>query len=733
LLAIISLPAVAQSTDRKDSTDKKDATGKTVSKDSVRTLKTVTVTASRPLIERQIDKTVVNVAQSITSEGSTVLELMQKLPGVQMGSDGQITMNGKGGVNVYIDGKPSYLSSGDLASLLGGMPASNIQKIEIMSNPSSKYDAAGTGGIINIVRKKNRKEGWNGSVNGSFGQAFYERYNGGFTLSYKNEKYNLFINNSYTFSKSLFNRTVDSHILNADNSPLTEQVSGNDAISTGRNYRPTIGLDLYLSRRTTLTFSGTAGFGSSDNRTLSGMDILDSAGNKINRLDFTSGLKDHPINYSASLQLTHQLDTAGKTFTIDLDHADYRNYPTQGNQSVLNDPHDNFISETDVLLVQRRKLDIYAAAASYTRPLNNKGSLEMGIKSSYVDAHNDNTYYDQAGGQNIIDAAQSDYSINSENINAAYLNLSSNWRKLVIQAGLRAERTITRGRQILTDQHLGQDYTQLFPTLFFDYPVNDNYGLNMRLGRRTERAAYSEMVPFRRPQTATLFFQGNPDLRPQTSWHGELTWSLRKVFSITLNYDVYRDYIRTLPFLDSNKVTITRRPVNIQGAHSWDIDLAYSKKLTSWWSTDNTLSLYQNSFSGQAGGFSLNNPGLASIYLSMNNSFTIDPKLSAECNFEYNSKRQFVTSTFGPYSILSFGIRRQLFHNKGSLSANAHNIFQSEGHNAIDRNLGLYQYSNWNFYTRSVSMNLTYRFGSGKTGKVQVNSASTDEQNRAGN
>lgn len=333
----------------------------------------------------------------------------------------------------------------------------------------------------------------------------------------------------------------------------------------------------------------------------------------------------------------------------------------------------------------------------------------------------------------LIDLSQSDYSINSENINAAYANLNGTYRKLTIQAGLRAEQTITKGRQTLTGQHVEQDYVQLFPTLFFDYPVNDNNGLNMRLGRRTERAAYSEMVPFRRPQTATLFFQGNPDLQPQISWHGELTWSWQKAFSVTLNYDIYRDYIRTMPFLDSNKVTITRRPINIQSAHAWDIDLSWSKKLTGWWSTDNTVSLYQNSFSGQAGGFSLDNRGLASVYLSMNNSFTLGHKLSAECNFEYDSKRQFVTSTFGAYSILSLGVKRQLFGNKGSLTINAHNVLQSEGHNAIDRNLGLYQYSYWNFYTRSVTLNFSWRFGSGKTTKTNISSGSEEEQKRAGN
>ena len=193
--------------------------------------------------------------------------------------------------------------------------------------------------------------------------------------------------------------------------------------------------------------------------------------------------------------------------------------------------------------------------------------------------------------------------------------------------------------------------------------------------------------------------------------------------------------IISVPCLFSTATRLRSRacPSISRGAHSWEVDFGYSKKLTGCWSTDNTLSIYQNAFNGEADHYSLDNAGLASVYFSADNSFQIGKNLSAECNFEYNSKRQYVTSTFGPYSVLSFAVKQVTFHNKGSVSINAHNILQSESHNAIDRNNGLYQYSYWNFHTRWVSLNLTYRLGSGKTGKARVNSASADEQNRAGN
>lgn len=702
-------------------------------KSSARQLKDVTIKAATPLVERLIDKTVVNVDQNITNEGLSVLEVMKKLPGVQMADDGRVALNGKSGVNVLIDGKATYLSAPDLASLLGGMPSSNIQKIEIMTNPSAKYDASGNAGIINIIKKRNHREGLTGSVNGNFSQGYYGRYGGGISLSYKTELYNLTVFNSYTYNKNFANRTVTTDALGNDNTLLTEEASNNNNINSSRNDIPTFGLDLYLSKQTTLSFTGNAGIQSSSDLTLSDMNILD--GNRVitNTENFSASNQDRSFNYRTGISLLHKLDTLGKEFSFALDYANYHNNPQQFNYTVLNDVSGSFLSQTNVYLDQSRQLHIYAGKVDYTQPFGGKGTLETGWKSSYVEATNNNTYYHQQNGQNITDPTQSDYSVNSENINAVYINITKPFKKLTIEAGLRGEQTVTRGRQVLTGESVDQNFVSLFPTTFFDYKLNDNNGFTFRFGRRIERANYHELVPFRRPLTPTLYFEGNPDLKPQLTWHTELAWSWHNELSVTLGYDVDHDYVQTLPYLDTNKVTVTRVPTNIQHSGSWNLDFTYSKKMGKWWSTENTISFYRNHFNGQAGNFSLDNPGIVSVYCSSNNSFTISDELSAEADFEYDSRRQIITSSFGAYSIINIGIRQQLFKGKGSVSLNAHNIFESENHNAIDRYENLYQYSYFNFYTRSLRINFSYRFGSGKPIKSHTESVSADEQKRAGN
>lgn len=698
---------------------------------STRVLHDVIIKGTIPKIERQIDKTIVNVDQDITNAGSTVLEAMKKLPGVQISEDGQLSLNGKSGINVMIDGKPTYLSASDLAALLNGMPSANVQKIEIMTSPSAKYDASGNGGIINIVKKKNRKEGFNGSFNGNYRQGYYGNYGGGVSLSYKTDFYNLYLDNSYTYKKDFFNRTVNVDVLDGNHILQSERTSSNDNITSNKTYSPALGIDLYLSRNTTLSLTGNMNIQSSSDQTLSDMNIFD--GNRsLSGTEYFSALnKNKPLNYTTGIALAHELDSSGRVLTFSLDYSGYRNHAGQDNQTLLKDASGNFLDRSLVFLDQSRRLKIYAFKVDYTHPLKNQGRLELGFKSSYIRANNNNLYYQDLNGLNILDSMQTNYSVNSENINAAYINVSKAYKKLSIQAGLRAEQTVTKGLQLLTGESVKQDFLSLFPAVFFDYKFNEQHGLTIRLGRRIERASYHELIPFRRPLTPVLYFQGNPDLKPQLTWHGEVAWSWYGELFLTVGYTIDRNYVRTLPYLDSNQVTVTRMPTNIQRSSSWNIDLSYSRRFANLWTTNTTFSLYQNQFSGQVANFKLNNPGIPTIYISSNNSFSITPKLSAEADLEYNSKRQLVTSSFGAYSTVDIGIRRLLFGSKGALTIKATNLLQSESHNVIDLYKNLYQYSYFNFYTRAIRVNFSYRFGNGKAAKSKKESSSADEQKRA--
>lgn len=692
----------------------------------------VAVRAQAPLIDKQIDKTVVNVDQNIANTGTNALELLKKLPGVQVTPDGQIALNGKSGVNVIVDGKTTFLSADDLTALLTNTPSSDIQKIEIMTNPSSKYDAEGTGGIINIIRKKNKKNGFNGSITGSYGQGHYNRYNSSLVLNYKTEKYNVYLSNSYGYNKVFGLSNATSDIMNG-NALSSEQVSTNTGVTANKAYNSSAGLDLYLSKRTTLTLTGNISDRRYNNNLTSVMTTADSNRNKTGSENFSALNIDKPFNFTTGVQLLHLLDTAGRQWSADVDYSSYRYRPGQYNTAVNYDPSGVFLSQNDVFIEESRTLHIFGARADYIQPLPGNGKLETGLKSSYVKTFNNSTYYNQLGGQNVVDPALGDDNINSENINAAYINFNRQYHQLTVQAGLRAEQTVMKGQQLFTNAVVDQNYFELFPTLFLNDKLDNRNTLNFQFGRRVDRPDYHELVPFRRPLSATISFEGNPNLKPDLNWHSEFTWSYQNAFFITAAYDIDRNYLRTLYYLDSNKTTITRKPTNIQGAHSWNVDVSYNKELAKWFTTNTTATIYQNLFNGSADGFSLNDPGFVTIDFVTNNSFHCTDKLSAEADFEYESKRQFVGSVFGAYSILSFALKQKLFHDLGSITINANNVLNTESRGATDHYLNLYQHGYSYIYSRAVIVTFNYRFGSGKLTKTQSKSGSEEEQQRAGN
>ena len=700
---------------------------------STKTLGGVEIRAQASFIEKQIDKTVVNVDQNIANTGTNALELLKKLPGVQVTTDGQITLNGKSGVNVTIDGKTTYLSADDLANLLTNTPSSDIGKIEIMTNPSAKYDAEGTGGIINIIRKKNSKTGLNGTATGSFGRGHFDRENGSLVLSYKNDKYNLYLNNSYGYNKTqpgISNTIAD--IMN-NNTLLTEEVSSNSRGNTNRAYNSAAGLDLYLSKKTTLTVSGNVSDREATENIGSSVTSFDGSHNQTGSENFTAINRDKPFNYTTGLQLVQKSDTAGRQWSADADYSNYRYRPGQYNTTINYDPSGNLLSEDNVFIDELRTLHIFGARADYVQPLPGNAKIEAGLKSSYVKTNNNSTYYNQLGGQNVIDSTLSDYNVNSENINAGYINFNRQYQKLTIQAGLRAEQTVMKGQQLFTNAAIDRNYLQLFPTLFLSDKFDDENTFNFQFGRRTDRPDYHELVPFRRPLSATLYFQGNPNLKPNLDWHTEITWAYRNTFFITAAYDVVSDYLRTFPYLDSNKTTMTRIPTNVQGAHSWNVNISYNKELAKWFTTNSTVTVYQNSFSGDANGFSLDNPGFATVDLVSNNSFRCSDKLSMETDFEYESKRQFVGSTYPAYFDWSLALKQKIMHGNGSITINANNpIVIPKFGNGSDHYLDLNQYGHSRRYAGPFIVTFNYRFGSGKLTKTQSKSGSEEERQRAG-
>jgi hypothetical protein len=698
-------------------------------KANAQNLDAVTVSTDRPFIERQADRTVVNIENSLIHSGSSILDVMEKLPAVQVNQDGQISLKGKQGLVIMIDGKPTGLSGQDLANMLKGMSSSNVQKIEIITNPPAKYDAAGNAGIINIIMKKNRREGISGGVNASYGQGRYEKMNAGFNLAFRNKKYNLFSNYTFSHRKGFNNLVLTRKFYNAD-TLNTVFDTYNYIIFPFNTHNLRVGSDFYLSKKNTLSILASGVINqfnpTADNHT----NILNGNNTIVNSYDFANRSIDKWHNYSVNTELKHQFDSTGKELTMDLDYAVYGNNTDQKFTTTLKDAAGNFINESLLVGDQDGSLTIYSAKADYVQPLKNNAKLEAGLKSSYVEANSDVKFYNKISENLVFDSTRSNHFIYSENINAAYLNYSKEFKKLGIQLGLRAEHTNANGKQILTGQTFHRNYAQLFPSIFFDYKFNDKHGLNLSLSRRIDRPAYQQMNPFRKLIDATTYAEGNPYLLPQISYNSELTYSFFNTVFLTLGYSYTTDNITDVLVQDGEKRVTVQTIVNLAEFNSYSANLVFTKKLTRWWTTNTSLFSYYGLYTGTVNNYSFNQ-GWPSFTFNTSNSFPLAKGLSAELSFLYNHKSLYGVTFINPNYNLTVGIQQSILKKRGSVTLNFSDILWRAWPSGVTQFGNVNE--NWMAIrdTRVVNLSFNYRFGKGQV-KMRRNTGADDEKKRAG-
>ncbi|HEY0031570.1 MAG TPA: TonB-dependent receptor family protein [Bacteroidia bacterium] len=694
-------------------------------------LQTVTVQAEKPFIERQVDKMVVNVENSIVQAGSSILEVMEKLPDVMVDQDGNVSLKGKQGVIIMIDGKPAALSGQDLANLLRGMSSSNIQKIEIITNPSAKYDAAGNAGIINIVMKKNRMQGFNGNVSAGFGQGRYSKYNSSLSLNYKKDWYNLFFNYSYSHRKGFNNLMLNRKFYEGD---TLNTVFDTDNYITFPfdTHAPRLGADFYLSKKTTLSVLGTGVVNHFSPSAQNHTDIYDGHANKVSSYDFVNDSRDKWFNYAFNTQLKHQIDTSGQEITVDLDYAKYWNLTDQLFTTTSRNSSDS-ISDINYLVgKQNGMLYLYSAKADYTKPLKKDAKFEAGIKSSYVNSDNNMAFYNRANNYDSFDTARSSHFLYSENINAAYLNFSKDFKKISFQLGLRAEHTVSKGKQMLDGQTFTRNYLQVFPTLFLDYKRNEKHNFNLSLGRRIDRPGYEQMNPFKRLIDATTYSEGNPYLLPQLTYNAELTYSYKNTFFVTGGYSLTTDNITDVLIQDSETRTTVQAIVNLNEYNYYSLNLSFSKRLAPWWTTNTSILSYYGIYTGTINNFQIDQ-GTPSFYVNTSNSFSIKDGLSMECSFQYNYKSLYGVTTIRTNYNLTAGIQKSILKKRGSITLNVTDIFWKAYPS------GVTQFGNVNEDwtskrdSRVVNLNFTYKFGKGQGARMRRKTGADDEKSRISN
>ncbi len=692
----------------------------------------VVVQGDKPFIERQVDRTVVNVENSIIHTNSTVLEVMEKLPGVIVTQEGNISLKGKQGVIILIDGKNTGLSGRDLSNLLRGMPSSNIQKIEIITNPSARYDAAGNAGIINIVMKKNRQEGYNGSVNAGYGQGRYAKFNTGFNFSYRRNNFNYYVSYAYVQRNGFNNLVIHRNFFDAGGALRETFETNNYMLYPVQNHAPRMGVDFNLSKKTSLSVLATGSASSYNSTSRNHTDVVDANGITQSNYDFSNNSDNKWLNYAGSIQLLHKIDTTGQELTLNLDAAQYSNNTTDNFTTRLFDAQNQFTGENLLLGKQDGLLQLFSGKTDYVKPLKKSASFEAGVKSSYVEADNDVRFFNNINGELLLDSNTSNHFIYSENINAAYLNYKKELNKWSYQFGLRTEQTIAKGNQLITGQTFDRNYIQVFPTAFLDYKVNDNHGLNINVGRRIDRPGYDQLNPFRELIDATTYAEGNPFLKPQLTYNTELTYTYKQSFFATLSYSLTTDNITQALLQDNLSQLTVQTVVNLDQLNYFSLNLNFSKKLAKWWTTNTSLLSYYGLYTGTIRDVPVDR-GVPSFYLNTTNSFVLSKVVSMEGSFFYSYKTLDGITTIRPYHGLTIGAQFSVLKKKGTITTSVSDVFWRSYPSGITQFNNVDEY--WTSYrdSRVANVAFTYRFGKGQAGRIRRTTGADEEKGRVGN
>jgi outer membrane receptor protein involved in Fe transport len=692
-----------------------DANGKTVTLQPVKltaeskTLGEVTVTAQKPFIERKADRLIVNVEGSTVSVGNTALEVLQKAPGVSVDKDDNISMNGKNGVLIMLDGKPTYMSNADLANMLRSMQSNQIESIELITNPSSRYDAAGNAGIINIKTKRNKNMGFNGSLTAGTGYGRTSKYNAGANLNFRQGKFNVYGNYNYGNNGNKNTFTLDRIVNNNGAITRFNQDNGWDARRANNSYKA--GIDFFASKKTTIGFLVNGYNNSVKELSNSGTLILDQSFVPGSSINVTGKNKQSYVNNAFNFNTKTSFDSTGRELSFDADYSKYK--------GKLDEFRDNFYIQSDGTAQKATKfihnfapadIDVKSAKLDYTHPINKTLKIELGWKSSWVTTDNNLQFDTLRNNLWISDAGRTNHFIYKENINAGYVNLNKQFKSTTIQFGLRTEHTNSKGNSITQNNVVEQDYIKFFPSASISQKLGKDHQLGLNYSRRIDRPSYDNLNPFVYILDDYTYVQGNPYLNPQYTNSTELSYTFKGSYTASLSYSKTKNVMTEITE-QNNQTNITyaqQRNLNNQTVYSLNIyaPIPFRK----WWNMNNNIQVFNLGFKSELFGSTLD-VNQTVFQLNTDNQFTINKTTGAEISFWYMTPLKYGIFEIKNTPALNVGIKRSFMDSKMNLKLNLNDVFNTR------RNIGSTNYANMNFIfsnkweSRVANLSLTYRFG----------------------
>lgn len=669
----------------------------------------VNVTAERAVIVNKIDRKVVSVDKDLVSAGGSAVDVLENVPSIEVDTEGNISLRGSQNLTILIDGRPSGLSTESTGALLEAIPAESIESIELITNPSAKYDPEGVSGILNVILKKNKLSGMNGQVSAGIGTN--GSYNLGASLNYRTNKMSLSTNYSYrSFEMPMTGSTQKTVFLN---DTVKHFDDSNESERFGSNHNLALNADFFLNAKNVWSFGGRISSRSME-RTQESIYtnyyepyvLTDYYKNDINS-------SNKGISYDLNTNYRKTFDT--KNHYLEAEIA-YSNYDSEMNQNrattaldetlypegfIPNDLSENTLSESNISTFRLDYLKTYEHS-----------KLEIGAKSTFRKSNDDYIAGQLDSNQDIVpDENLSNHFIYEENVNALYSQFGGELGNFSYQTGLRAEYVDIKSELINTNETYPHSYFSLYPSIFLMQKLNKDNEINLNYSRRVNRPRSRQLNPFGNSSDPYNIRKGNPDLTPEYVNALEAGYSRyikKSVINATLYYRYITDVIENINYVDNYGVsTVTYQ--NAGSEESYGGELTYSGQFFKWWSMNGGFNFYQlNYSSGES--TELSNAGFTWNVKASNN-FRIGSDLTAQLSGRYDASRVTSQGSMDARFALDAGIKQDLFKKKASINIRVRDILNTRkfAYETIGAN---YTQSTERYpTTRMLQISFSYKFG----------------------
>lgn len=689
----------------------------------------VVVASTKPVVEVKPDKTVFNIEGSVNAIGNNALDLLRKAPGVVVDNNERLMLVGKTGVKVYIDGKQSILNGDDLANYLKTLQSSQIESIEMITQPSSRYEAEGNAGIINIRLIKDKSLGTNATVSLDHSQGVHGRSNGNVNINHRTSAVNLFGNINYA------NGTGSDYNFFERTTPAIFASQNNKGKNNWDNISLRAGVDVTSGKNSTLGFLFDGYMNKEDwSSRVQTLIAPDPASPVTEILEGRNTVDQSRDNYN--FNGNYRFDNRqGSVLNIDLDYGSFSSEGDSYQPNYYYDAATGGLTDTRIFTAHTpTTIDIKTAKLDYELPLWG-GSLGAGFKFALINTDNTYEFFDLIDDEPVLNVDRSNQFVYEENINAGYVNFNKQWQKIGFQFGVRVEQTNSTGEltsyKPQNDRTVDQDYIDVFPSGGISYQVNPKNSFRLNYSRRIDRPNYQDLNPFEFKLDEITFQKGNPFLRPQYSNSISLGHTFNYMLNTTLTYSRTNDLMANLTDTSGTDGAAFIRMENVAQQDLYSLSVSYPFSLSKSWNVFANASVMNMHNQADFGDGKAVDIDATTFNMYMQHSFMLPKKFTLEISGWYNSPGiwggNFAT---GSMWSMDAGLQKKVMKDRGNLKLSISDIFKSQewsGENDFGV-LAMKAHGGWE--SRRVQLNFTYLVGNTEVKNSRSRSTGLEDESR---